>query len=599
MDIRSVLAQTPLLAGIEATALDALAAHCRVSEFRSGQTVFDVGGAADCLYIVGIGRLRVEDPDGSLRGEIGLYEWAGEVGLLAETRRSSHVYAVRDSWLLRLDRAVLLDFLMQHPTALLRLTQVIIGRLQQRQTPAALAAARRPRTIALVPATPDIDIAAFARQLRSTLSECGNVGLVDAHRVDTAIAPDMAQLHHDDPNGDRLVRLLHAGETQFRHLLYLADPEPSAWSARCLRQSDRVLVLVSARTPPHLTPMLELLRDLRLRVPVELVMLRADGAEAEHVLAWRDLALARAHYFLRPGGDAAADADAACIARSLTGRAIGLVMGGGGARGFAHIGLLRALEELKLPLDALGGSSMGAFVSGLAACGLDWRQVLDVTRETFVKRKLLNDYLLPRVALIRGRKFVRQLESVFGDRQIEQLRTPYFCVTTNLTRGEAVVHDRGPMAAWIATSMAVPGVAPPVVWRGDLLVDGAVINSLPTDVMQSLERGPIIASDVSTEDTLAMPGVEGPDVDAVLRWTPLSTDARRPTLMSILFRTATLTSESGVRQRAQRADAYLRLPVGGVALFDWKRLDEVTERGYEYAMQKLPALQGLLQSCPL
>src|SRR5690606_6981868 len=131
--------------------------------------------------------------------------------------------------------------------------------------------------------------------------------------------------------------------------------------------------------------------------------------------------------------------------------------------------------------------------------------------------------------------------------------------------------------------MAVPGVAPPVVWRGELLCDGAVVNSLPTDVMQKLERGPILASDVSTEGGIAAPGIEGPDPEGLLR---LKGDDR-PRLFSIMFRTATLTSESGTAQRAERADVYLRMPVSGVGMFDWERMDEIVERGYRHAMEQL------------
>src|SRR3546814_9422080 len=109
------------------------------------------------------------------------------------------------------------------------------------------------------------------------------------------------------------------------------------------------------------------------------------------------------------------------------------------------------------------------------------------------------DYVLPTVSLIRGRKFVRQLHAIFGDERIEALRRPYFCVTTNLTKGCSATHDRGPLHLWIATSMAVPGVAPPLVFEGELHADGAVANSLPTDVMQALDRGPIVASNVSRE----------------------------------------------------------------------------------------------------
>lgn len=558
--------------------------------------MIDIGGPSDCIYIVAVGRLRAEDPDGKLRGEIGRLECVGEVGLLANRPRSALVYAIRDSYLLRIGRDDLIELLLHHPEALLRMTQIVIQRLQLPQRPSGVAEAQRPRCMALVPATPSIDIEAFARQLQLQMSDCGSTQIVDAAGVDEALGAGFAQMTRHGAIEDILVRFLHAGESAHRHLLYLADSEPSAWSLRCMRQSDRVLVVADARDPPASSPMLDELRRLALRVPIELVLLRAESAPAGAVMQWRQLATARTHYFLRLGDTR----DAAFLARSLTGRALGVVLGGGGARGFAHIGLIRALQELQMPVDALGGTSMGAFLSALAACGFDWQQIRDIAHETFVKRRLLNDYLLPRVALIRGRKFYGKLKEIFGDRQIEQLRTPYYCVSANLTRGAPVVHDRGPLAMWVATSMAIPGVAPPVVWNGDLLVDGAVVNGLPTDVMQALERGPILGSDVSTEGALTMPGIDGPDPDAVLHWAPLTPGAgKRPSLISILFRTATLTSESGTAARAARADTYLRLPVSGVGLFEWKRLDEVAERAYEFAMQKLPDLQSRLLSCEL
>ena len=270
------------------------------------------------------------------------------------------------------------------------------------------------------------------------------------------------------------------------------------------------------------------------------------------------------------------------------------MLGGGGARGFAHIGLIRALEQLKIPIDIAGGTSMGAFIAALVACGWNSAEITYLCNDTFVTHNYLNDYTLPRVALIRGRKFLAHLNSLLGDRKIEDLHTPYFCVTTNLTRGVASVQDRGPLDVWLATSMAVPGIAPPVAYQGDLLCDGGVINSLPTDVMQALERGPIIASDVSTEGDIRAPGagMNGPDPNALLRW---EGPGDPPGLRDILFRTATLTSESGVQRRAERADLYLRMPVDGLGMFDWKKLHEVIERGYQHAIAQLtPAREKLL-----
>jgi NTE family protein len=241
---------------------------------------------------------------------------------------------------------------------------------------------------------------------------------------------------------------------------------------------------------------------------------------------------------------------------------------------------------------------MGAFVASLSACGYKAKDMLRIARESFVERNVLNDYLFPSVSLIRGRKFLRRLHDIYEDRRIEELRTPFYCVSTNLTRGTAVIHDRGPLGIWIGTSMCIPGVAPPVAFQGDLLVDGAVVNSLPTDIMQALQRGPIMASDVSTEGAVGAPGIEGPDPEGVLSWN--IGGRKRPSLFSILFRTATLTSESGVSQRASRADLYLRMPVNGVGVFDWKKLEDTAARGYHYAMERLPDFRShVLNQTPI
>jgi NTE family protein len=385
---------------------------------------------------------------------------------------------------------------------------------------------------------------------------------------------------------DRLIHWLQEQEMASRHLLYLGEAPDSAWSRRCLRQVDRILVLVDAFGEPGALARQwqETLRHSGVRAPVDVVLVGGHGVAPGRAMRWREALDATAHYYVQPN----LQRDVEHLVRSLTGRALGLVLGGGGARGFAHIGLIRAIEELGIEVDAVGGASMGAFIAALHACGFGSHEIQRVAYDTFVRRNLLNDYLFPSVALIRGRKFKRGLQLIFADRHIEDLRTPYFCVSTNLTRGCTQVHDHGLLSAWVATSMCIPGVAPPVGYRGELLVDGAVINSLPTDVMQNLERGPIIASDVSTEGGLAAPGVEGPDGECLLRW---QGQDKRPSLFSILFRTATLTSESGVAARAERADLYLRMPVGDVGVFDWKRIDTLVESGYRLGMERLPAFR--------
>lgn len=584
MDIRALLAETSLFAGTEPSALDELAACTEIVHVPSGRNLIDLGATAQHLFILAVGRLRVRLADGTVINEIGRLEPVGEISLLSGEQRSATVYAVRDSKVLRIGRAALFRVFEKHPAALLAISRTVIERLRQNQRAASLAAARRWRSFALLPASDGLDLDGFARELCEALGHGGRTARMDAATVDAALGTGVAQTPFGGPDEDRLIEWLHQREMSSHHLLYVGDAEASPWARRCLRQVDRILVLADAYREPRAGAMLDALRDSGVRAPIDLILLRPHGLRPGSAMAWRRAAGATAHYYVRPHQPR----DVAHVARSLTGRALGLVLGGGGARGFAHIGLLRAFEELGFDVDLVGGSSMGAWVSALHACGHSSHEIQRIAHDTFVARKLLNDYLFPSVALIRGRKFLRQLESLFGERQIEDLHTPFFCVTTNLTRGIAQIHDHGRLSTWLATSMCIPGIAPPVGYRGDLLVDGAVINSLPTDVMREMGRGPIIASDVSTEGGIAAPGVEGPDPECLLRW---QGQGKRPNLLSILFRTATLTSESGVAARAARADLYLRMPVGRIGVFDWKRIDELVETGYRMGLERLPAFR--------
>lgn len=592
MDVRTLLAQTNLFVALAGPALDHLAASTEIVDIASGATLLSIGEPADSLYIVAVGRLRVVLADGTVINDIGRLEPVGEISLLSGEARTATVYAVRDSKVLKIGRAALYEVFVRHPSALLTMSRMVIARLRQNQRAAALAASRRSRCFALLPGSAGVDVKSFAESLHFSLLSCGKVEVIGTQHVDAVLGANVANTPlGDGEQEERLIHWLQEREMAHRHLVYVGDAEAGNWTRRCMRQADRILVLVNAIEAPTVSATLDALRKSGVRAPIDLVLIRAAGAPAGAVLEWRNCVGANTHYFVRPGQNR----DVARIARSLTGRALGLVLGGGGARGFAHLGLIRALQEMQINIDVVGGASMGAFLSALVACGYNSQDMLRIARETFVSRNLLNDYLFPSVSLIRGRKFLNALHGIFAEQRIEDLRTPFYCVSTNLTRGRVEVHDRGPLDIWLGTSMCIPGVAPPVAYRGDLLVDGAVVNSLPTDIMQALERGPIIASDVSTEGGIGAPGIEGPDPEGLLRWTQTE---KRPSLFSILFRTATLTSESGVAARASRADLYLRMPVGGIGVFDWKKIDEVVERGYRYAMEKLPEFNTSVLGAP-
>jgi len=587
MELRSVLAESALFANLSASSLDALTAIASPLELSSGERLFAEGDAAEHLYIVATGRLRVTIGD-NVAGYVAALEPIGEIGLLSGERRTATIEAIRDTLLIQIRRDQLMDFLVANPTALVAITRVLISRLRQNQRQQTLTSARSARTFAVVPAEAEVDANTLAQELSRRLAASDSCRLLTAADVDAELGDGAAHTPINEGAGNhRLVEWLNRLERNHRYLVYASGHDATPWAARCMRQADRVLMVTHSHAAPQATPMVDALRRSGILAVIELVILRPPGAAGGDVQAWRALTEARGHYFVRPGNDT----DLAALARQLTGRAIGLVLGGGGARGFAHLGLMRALEESGLIVDIAGGSSMGALISALVACGYTSNEMLPLLRETFVTHNYLNDYMFPRIALIKGRKFLRRLREIFGEQMIEHLRMPWFCVSTNLTRGTAVVHDKGPLEMWIAASMAVPGIAPPVVYKGELLADGAVVNSLPTDIMQGFERGPIIASDVSTEGDIRAPGIEGPDPEGLLTW---AGPGEPPNLRDILFRTATLTSESGVRRRAASADVYIRMPVLGIGMFEWKRMEEIIDRGYQVAKEKLAGAKDIL-----
>ncbi len=581
--IRTTLAESPLFSELAGFALDTLASCAECVTVRGGEALFTIGDEPKALYLVAAGRLHAVLPNGQITGHIGRLEPIGEIGVLSGEPRGATIIARRDSLLYRFSRESFHAFVLDHPAALLAISKVLIARLRQNAREAKLQNLRQTRTFAVIAGDASMSTATLVTSLCREFAPFGKVARIDAASIDAALGTGISETPcTTGPADARLLEWLSRLEASHDYVVFDASGN-AAWQQRALHQADRVLVLGRAHQQPD-AAYAAALQSQQLRAPVDVVLLHTHSAAA--CLAWRQAYRAQGHYYLRPDHPG----DIASVARQLTGRGLGVVLGGGGARGFAHVGLLRALEELALPIDLIGGTSMGGFIAALHAFGYDWRSVSEVLRETFVKRNLLNDYMFPRVALIEGKKLHRRLIDIFGETQAEQLAKPFFCVTTNLTKGVAMVHSEGPLADWIATTMCIPGVAPPVAYRGDLLADGAVVNSLPTDVMQALGRGPIIASDVSTEGSVAAPGVEGPDFAAVFR---SNGGAKRVNLIDILFRVSTLTSESGVKARAARADLYLRMPVGSIHTFDWKLLEQIVDKGYRHALEKVTPERAL------
>jgi NTE family protein len=285
--------------------------------------------------------------------------------------------------------------------------------------------------------------------------------------------------------------------------------------------------------------------------------------------------------------------DLARLVRRLTGRAVGLVLSGGGARAYAHIGVIRALSERGVPIDHVGGASMGAVIAAGLALGWDLDELDQRIRRAFVASSPLDDIAFPMLAMTRGEKVARRLEEHFGDVQFADLWRPCFCVSSNLTTGAHQVHRRGSVRAALRASISLPGLLPPALQGQNVLVDGAVLKNLPVDVMRGGLSGPIIGVDVSRGLSITAADIVRPR--SLLRWVLSGQWRKGPPIVSLLIRAATVSSGRDMAAAREGADVLILPELTGVEIRDWSAYEPAVAAGHAAAVAALARIEGPLE----
>jgi predicted acylesterase/phospholipase RssA/CRP-like cAMP-binding protein len=571
--------------------------HGEWISLKGDEFLFRKGDAGDDMYIVVNGRLRAvtEDESGNERvlNELERSESIGEMALITGEARTASVYAIRDSELVKFSKPVFEQIVTKYPGVMKSISLILIDRL--RKSEGILSKIGTAINVTLVPTHADVPLSDFAGRLAAALSHFGPTLHLSSLRLSNLLGLRMIDKYsQDDLLSNRLAVWLDEQETNYRFIVYEADGSSSAWTAQCLRQADQILIIAKAQSTPALGGIeTELLHPNKRKTSARqtLVLIHPDGSQLPsgtvHWLAERHVG---AHLHLRWN----TNDDFGRLARMLSGCAVGLVLGGGGARGFAHIGVIRALKEAGVPIDLVGGTSMGSIISAEQALGWDHETMLSVNRENFIKEKPLRDYTLPLLSLIRGRKFDALAKKVFGEFYIEDLWIDYFSVSSNLTTSEMTILRKGPLWKAVRASSSLPGVFPPFLHGTNLLVDGAILNNLPGDVMRNLATGPIIVSDVSPHKDLSFDRQEFPSPWKVLRrkLSPFKKSIKTPNIMDILMRTAEISSDYRATVAERTADLYLRLPVEQYMLLEFKALEKAAESGYQYTKKKIKNIQN-------
>ena len=550
-------------------------------------TAFERGDQADSAYFLVSGRLRElgvdEYGNEVVVREIARDELFGEPGLFRESTRTTTVVATRSSRMVRITRDGFLMLVNRHPGILVPVVADLVMRPVRNST------ANSRRTIGLFVAA-DLDGRVFASRVVDQMSAMGSTAHLWAARVDSMLGRGgVAQSGVSDPGEARVAELLHELELDHTYLLCEADRSGSEWTRRVARQADILVAVIDPQLGEvHVDAVDRFFRSGGERSTRVVVV--AHPADTKTPGGTRDLTNRwDPHHVYHIRAQSIADTNR--LAKLLSGRALSLVLGGGGARGFAHLGVYRAMAELGIDIDMVGGTSIGAPLAAGMALGIAPTELIDLAAERFSG---VLDYTIPVVSLVKGERITKNIQSVFADLDIEDLWLPYFCVSTNLTRALEVVHTSGEVARAIRASLAIPGVIPPVAYGDDLHVDGGVFNNLPGDVMRRRNpTGTVIAVDVAPP---VGPRAKGDPGLSVSGWQALRSKAGNqktayPGIAALLLRSMITAS---VRERGRSlergdVDLYLDLDLRGISLLDFDNVRPVAQAGYEAAMPRLEA----------
>uniref|UniRef100_A0A8C1CD68 lysophospholipase n=1 Tax=Cyprinus carpio carpio TaxID=630221 RepID=A0A8C1CD68_CYPCA len=597
---------------------------------EAGRALYRQDDQSDCTYIVLNGRLRsvIRKANGKkeLVGEYGRGDLIGVVEALTRQPRATTVHAVRDTELVKLPEGTLNNIKRRYPQVVTRLIhllgQKILGNLQQPRSALGLPSvasspdvtnpASNLSTVAVLPVCDDVPINAFNLELSHALSAIGPTLLLTSDIIRERLGASALDSIHEY----RLSGWLAQQEDINRIVLYQTDSGMTPWTQRCIRQADCILIVGLGDQEPALGELEQMLENTAVRALKQLVLLhREDGPGPSRTVEWLNMrSWCSGHLHLKcprrvfsrrsPSKlrevyekvfEKTADrhSDFSRLARVLTGNSIALVLGGGGARGCSHVGVIKAMEEAGIPIDIVGGTSIGSFIGALYA---EERSAVRVKQRAREWSKAMNsvfktvlDLTYPITSMFSGSAFNTSISKVFEDKQIEDLWLPYFNVTTDITASAMRVHKDGSLWRYVRASMTLSGYLPPLCdpKDGNLLMDGGYINNLPADIARNMGTKTVIAIDVGSQDETDLCNYGDSLSGWWLLWKRINPWAEKVKVPDMAEIQSRLAYVSCVRQlevvKKSAYCEYIRPPIDRFKTMDFGKFDEIYDVGYQHS----------------
>ncbi|KAI5866939.1 lysophospholipase NTE1 [Durotheca rogersii] len=598
----------------------------------------------------------------NVRAEYGQGDSVGELEVMTESARSGTLHAIRATELVKFPRTLFNSLAQEHPNITIKISKIIASRMRLLvDDPSSLAgkdaasgtsinkvsSTLNIRTVAILPVRSGIPVVEFGNRLMNALAQVGTPnGATSLNQA--AILSHLGKHAFNKMGILKLSHYLADLEEKYGLVVYVADTSvTSPWTQTCITQADCILLVGLAEGSPEIGEYERFMLGMKSTARKTLVLLHADRYSPPGLTrAWlrNRVWINGGHYHLqmafetntvaphpppRKNGptlkervqilqaeiqrytvqkirqrpyyspDAPYKGDFQRLARRLCGKSIGLVLGGGGARGLAQVGIIRAMEEAGIPIDIVGGTSIGSFIGALYARHTDVVPMFGLAKK-FAGRmgsmwRFALDLTYPSASYTTGHEFNRGIFKTFGKHQIEDFWLEYYCNTTNISKSRPEIHTSGYAWRYVRASMSLAGLLPPLCDEGSMLLDGGYIDNLTVSHMKSLGADVIFAIDVGALDD-DTPQSYGDSLSGVWaffnRWNPFSSTPNPPTLAEIQARLAYVSSVDALeRAKTMPGCIYMRPPIDDYGTLDFGKFDEIYALGYKFGTEFLARLK--------
>lgn len=496
IDLVHILKNSPLFSSLDENDIKSIISEFKKVYVHKNKILFHQGEFSNSIYIVITGKLvamvKSDKQIIKIIGEIHTGESVGELAALSSEPRTATVKAIDNSILLKLSRESFNKICQQYHSVLQHTVDAVIDRSRQILHLLAADGAIQ-KHIAIIPATEKVDLTKFNQKIYEHVHNNPEVMILSDYDV------KFRETHHTSRS---LQQCLKDIDKKVRTIIFMLSSINTPLAIQCFHKIDTIYIVADSADEPYISQSIFVaLRTLETveHINPELILLHESDTELpQNTARWLKLAHFRLYHHIRINQEK----DIAKILRFIEGKAIGLVLGGGGVRSWAHFGVIKALKEAKIPIDIIGGTSAGAIVAGYYALHENFDGIpIELKELTQITRKSVawQHFTWPAVSLFDGKAYTQKQKEIFGKARIENLWLSCFSVACNLATNSQVIGRKGYLWKTIRSSTAVPAIFPPVVINGKIHLDGGILNNLPVDIMRKLLNGSgtIIASELT------------------------------------------------------------------------------------------------------